>query len=266
MVLGIILIVLSVVLMLVGLNYQMNKIRVLRAFKQGNVIVFGAKGKGKDLFFQKVIEWKKRKPYFSNIFYGYKYTNISMKELDLNNDYHNLINEGVNIIEKDYRFEKRDIYFSDVGVYLPSQYDSYLHKTYKSFPIAYALSRHLWNNNIHCNTQNLERCWKALREQADSFIWCRRTYKLPFILIVSYVQYEKYQSALQRLLPMKKSHSGSDKNLYNQYNAANGKINKGFIILRKNKIKYDTRAFHKIFFDNAPYQIKQETQHGESIV
>lgn len=37
-------------------------------------------------------------------------------------------------------------------------------------PIFYALSRHLYNNNIHVNVQNLGRLWLKLREQADSFI------------------------------------------------------------------------------------------------
>lgn len=261
----IIFLILSVVFGIMAINYQLNKITLLKAFKKGNTIVFGAKGKGKDLFTQKIIMWRKKKEYFSNISYGYKYNPISLKELDVKNTYHNLINEKIEITEKNYKFESSDIYISDAGNYLPSQYDASLHKTYPSFPIFYSLSRQLYNNNVHCNTQNLGRVWKALREQADAYIWCRGTIKLPFFLVVRFVYYDKYQSAENRLLPMKKSIGAKDKNLYNQWKATNGVIKKGYVIVRKKSIKYNTREFHKIFFGDIPYK-EPKNQHGETKV
>ena len=88
---------------------------------------------------------------------------------------------------------------------LPSQYDTKLYKSYPSFPIFYALSRHLYNSNIHCNTQNLSRVWKALREQADFYIKCIEV-KKPFILglfgflRIDFICYDKYESANNSLL------------------------------------------------------------------
>ena len=230
-------------------KYQSNKKELLKRFKGGNVLVFGAKGKGKDLLFQKVIQWKKKEKYYANMPYGYNYEKITLKELDIGNTYHNFISENINKIDKIKEMENSDVYISDVGVYLPSQYDSVLHKTYPSFPIYYALSRQLYANNIHANSQNLERAWKALREQADTFVWCRETIKLPFILITRVIVYDKYQSANARLLPMKRKLMNKEHNaLYEQYKATNGLIKPMYVINFKRAIKYDTRYFAKLVF------------------
>lgn len=223
---------------------------IKRSFSQGNVITFGSRGTGKDVIMQLAINLRK-KEYYSNVNYGGKYNYGSAKMLDLSpNDYTRLINDDVVVLDKtNYPFEHKDFYFSDAGIIFPSQYDTLLHKQYKTFPVAYALSRHLWENNIHCNTQALDRVWKALREQADTYIRCTKTIKLPFILIVKFTTYDKYTSAQQCLNPMPKHLFGKyDKRTYEQYVATNGNIENHFIIVRKRKIKYDTRAYHKIIF------------------
>lgn len=218
------------------------------AFDRCNVIVYGKKGTGKDLLFQKVINLRK-KEYYSNISYGGNYHNIKMADLELkNNTYDNFIKGTINICQKPL-FEGKDIYFSDIGTIAPSQCDSSLHKTYPSFPITYALSRHLYANNIHCNCQNLERVWKALREQADFYIKCRRKLSIgPFI--VSFITlYDKYESAKNNILPMKVRFSNENsKALSDQFNATYGLIRNRFFIQLKKKIYYDTRAYHKIVF------------------
>lgn len=219
---------------------------ILKNFKTCNVIVYGKKGTGKDLVFQKVINKRKDK-YYSNISYGGKYKHVSLKDVAIpKNTYINFINDKV---EKCDRFftEKKDIYISDIGIFLPSQMDSTLHKTFPSMPIFYALSRHLYNNNIHCNVQNIERGWKALREQADFFINTRYTIKLPFFLITKVVTYEKYQSAIQYLQPLNSRILNKySKAKVDEYNAINGNIKIGYIIQRKSKLKYNTRAFEKV--------------------
>ena len=44
-----------------------SKCLIMNAFKKGNVIVFGAKGKGKDLIFQYVISERNKERYFSKL-------------------------------------------------------------------------------------------------------------------------------------------------------------------------------------------------------
>lgn len=229
-------------------RYICSKNWLINKFKKGNVIVFGNKGKGKDLVFQKVIKWRQKEKYFSNLNYGFKFNPISLKELDMKNDYNNFINEKL-IFEEKKQFEGSDIYISDCGIYLPSQHDTLLHKTYKGLPIMYALSRQLYNNNIHTNVQNLEREWKALREIGDTYIWAYKTIKIFGFLITKIYVYERYQTAVNRTLPLKISIFDKDNNLQRkQFYATNGEIESMYIINRIKTNKYDTRAFHQKVF------------------
>ena len=150
------------ILVIICLKSFLFRLNLTKHFAKNNVIVFGAKGCGKDLLFQKMIKVRKQE-YYSNISYGYKYNSFEMKDLLLgDNTFDNFIQGNVNKCnEEDYPFENKDIYISEGGILLPSTYDTKLWKVYPSFPISYALSRHLWNNNIHYNSQNLERAWKA---------------------------------------------------------------------------------------------------------
>lgn len=243
--------ILIVVLVIIVINlilYWLACERLKKRFDKGNVIVFGNKGKGKDLVFQWIINQRK-KPYFSNIDYGGDYTSIKLSEIDVGNNFNNFINEDINKIEKREDMEGKDIYISDCGVYLPSQFDTTLHKTYKGLPIYYALSRHLYSNNIHTNVQNLEREWKALRELGDTFIWCKNTINIFGILITEIYIYEKYETALNRTLPLEVNFLDADENLQKkQFDATNGNIEKMYLFNPIPSLKYDTRAFSKKVF------------------
>ena len=243
-------ILIFIVALIIGIKMNKHKKLVMNAFDDGNVIVFGKKGKGKDLLFQYVINHRKKEEYFSNINYGHNYKPITIKDLELNNTYEDFIADDIKIVDKIDDRENKDIYISDAGIYLPSQYDSKLHKLYPSLSIYYALSRHLYNSNIHCNTQALDRLFKSLREQADSFIKCINCVKIFGLFIVSFTYYDKYSSALADLRPMKKGLFGSKemKARIEQYNATNGEIINGVVCLTKKNIHYNTRAFHEKLF------------------
>lgn len=229
--------------------YIKNKINInnmLWHFKNGNVIVSGKKGRGKDLLFQYVI-YKRKDFYYSNINYGGSRKIISLSDVSCApNTYDTFIKNTV--VKTPHKFkEGKDIYISDGGSFLPSQMDSVLHKAYPSMPLYYALSRHLYNSNVHVNTQNLERVWKALREQADFYPVCKRVYKwFPGFLIIKVISYDKYDSALKGLLPLNKRMNKDSKNQFDLYLAQNGDIRKFYVFVSKRKIKYNTRAFEKV--------------------
>ena len=244
------LIALAIFMIVVLYKHFTTKSRIKKAFVDGSVMVSGRKRFGKDILFQTMINSRKE-PYFSNISYGGEYTHIDMNELLLgDNTYNNFINGNVKQIEKYEKLEGHDVYISDAGIYLPSQADSLLHKLYPSLPITYAVSGHIYNNGIHCNTQRLDRVWKALREQADYFVLMRkRCLRLPFFFVLFTTEYTKYDSALQELSPMKSTlfnkYSKAEKELYK---AKHGFIKDGLIIVSKRSLHYDTRAFHKVIY------------------
>lgn len=250
----IILILIIVFLVLPFIVSLINKVFLCNVFRKNNVIVFGKKGTGKDLLFQYIINSRKEKC-FSNISFGKNCNDISLNDLELpHNNYDNFIAGQVYKEIKKEDFEGKDFYFSDIGIMLPSQYDTKLYKSYPSFAIVYALSRHLYNSNIHCNSQSLSRVWKALREQADSYIKCIGVQK-PFLLgafgflKINYIYYDKYESAEKSLLPLKLGFMNKYLNAQaKQYYATNGEIKKSYVLINKKSIKYDTRAFHSVVF------------------
>ena len=246
----IIIIIACVILLIVVLAWvignAMTNSNTLWNFKHCNVLVAGKKGSGKDMLFQWVIN-KRKDYYYSNISYGGYKKIIKLKEVSCSpNDYNTIINDKIE--KQPHRFkEGKDIYISDIGIYLPSYMDSKLYKEFPSMPVLYALSRHLYDSNIHCNTQNIERGWKALREQADFYIIVKRTYKIGHLFITKYYSYDKYDSARQCLTPMKsRIFNKFSKAEYDKYIAENGEIRKGYIFQWKKNLKYDTRAMEKI--------------------
>ena len=143
------------------IRYKRYKKAIITNMAVRSTIVFGAKGSGKDLFFQWLINVCKR-PYLSNQNYGGKKKIISIGDLSVSpNTYEDFINNKVIVRDKIRGFENKNVYLTDVGVFLPSQYDYLIHKKFPSLSIFYALSRHLYNMAIHCNTQNLERVFKG---------------------------------------------------------------------------------------------------------
>lgn len=246
----IVFIVIGLALLIFLVFYINNKRKVnamLYEFKHCNVIVAGKKGRGKDLLFQYVIKKRKKEDYYSNIDYGYKRNKVQLKDMKIgDNTYEDFIQNK--IVKAPHKFkEKTDFYISDGGIYLPSYMDSKLYREFAGLPIFYALSRHLYNSNVHVNVQNFGRLWKALREQADYYVYVKKTMHLPFILITSVYTYDKYQSAEQNLKPLKSrlmnkfSHAEKDK-----YDAQNGEISHFFIWQFTKSIHYDTRAFERI--------------------
>lgn len=237
-----------VLLLVLFFTNKVSTDNILYHFKHGNVIVCGHKGKGKDLLFQWVIN-KRHDYYYSNISYGKKhgFKKISLSEVSCEpNTYNELINNKV--VKTKHKFkEGKDIYISDGGNFLPSQMDSMLHKKYPSMPLYYSLSRHLYNSNVHINAQSIERLWKIVREQADFFVVCKRTYKLPFFLVIKCITYDKYESCRSGLLPLKKRHfNKQSKNQYDLWVSQNGDVRKAYVFVRRSSIKYDTRAFEKV--------------------
>lgn len=244
----VLIIVIPIIIALVFLigNAMVNS-NTLWHFKHCNVLVAGKKGSGKDMLFQWVIN-KRHERYYANISYGGHCKKIKLKEVSCApNDYDHIVNDN---IEKQPHFfrEKCDIYISDIGVYLPSYMDSKLYAKFPSMPIYYALSRHLANNNVHCNTQNIERGWKALREQADFYVQVKRTFKIfGFLFITKYFTYDNYESARQNLKPINtRLLNKYSKANVDEYRALHGDIKRGFLIQFKSMLKYDTRAMEKI--------------------
>lgn len=225
---------------------------VVRNFKRCNVVVDGKKGKGKDLLFQYVIN-KRRKCYYSNIDYGGSCEHIEVKDISVSpNTYQNFIVGKVEQVPRR-MVEKKDIYISDGGIYLPSYMDSLLYKQFPSFPIYYALSRHLADHNIHVNVQNVGRLWKALREQADFFVHVKENIKLPFFILVKCYTYDNVQSAIECVAPVKSRWFNKfSKAEVDIYNANKGEIKGGWLIIPKWTIKYNTRALEPILYGEQP--------------
>ena len=249
MVLKIILILLCLAVVAIVWRLEKNARFIADRFKAGNVIVFGAKGKGKDLVFQKVIA-KRKEAYFSNMDYGYNHNYIKLSDLELgSNTYENFINDNVQRVEKKEDLERADIYISDAGIYLPAQYHYLLDKKYKSLPIFYALSRHLYNNNVHVNTQALNRVWDKLREQADSYFKALKTVKVFGLLFTKVRYYETYQVANENRAPMRRRFLNKySKALSDEYEAYNGLVFDMWIVQRVSKVFYDSRYFHRVVF------------------
>jgi len=223
-----------------------------REFTRCNVIVAGKKGSGKDLLFQAMINARK-KPYYANISYGGKYRHVGLREISLSpNTPQDFIKDNITMIERCFT-EDTDIYISDGGIYLPSYLDSVLYKQFPSLPIFYPLSRHISHSNIHVNVQNFGRVWKALREQADAFVYVKKTLSLPGFLLIRATWYDKYESAEARLEPVRNrifnKYSKAETDIYK---ASNGDIRQGWFIMRKASVKYDTRAFEKVLYGDQP--------------
>jgi len=248
MIINIIIGIIILFLLFLILKSYLNMAYIIKVFKRNNVIVFGKKGTGKDMLFQAVIN-KRKQIHYSNILYTKSKTLLlKISEITLfPNSYENLINDNVEKVEPNLE-EKYDIYLSDGGTYLPSQYDYMLHKKYTSLPLFYALQRHLYNSNFHVNVQSLSRLWKPLRELADGYFKMQSTIFIGPFYFMSLIFYDRYESAEQTLLPMPdKLLNPVNNGLSAQYKATNGIIKPMFLLGLKSKIFYDTRHFKKVF-------------------
>lgn len=258
------LIVGAIFLLILYISHRIFISDLLREFDRSNTITFGKIGRGKGLTTQFVINHRK-KPYYGNISYSKvgdkKLIALlpTLKEVSTDdNDYKKIV-EG-HITKTPHKFvESSDIFIDDIGIYLPSYMDSLLYKYYPSMPILYAMSRQLYDMHIHCNTQSLERGWKALREQADFYIKACSTIKLfGFIFITKIITYDNYESAKKGVLPIKarllNKYSKAEVDIYR---AEHGEIKQGHIIQFKKSLHYDTRAFEKILLEGDRLEYKK---------
>jgi hypothetical protein len=220
---------------------------VLRCFNDGNVIVTGLRGRGKDVLFSLVTNSSKCK-FISNIDYtgDNRYLPFKLEDISVGgNTFNNFIQDKV--VPYNYPYaDGIDYYISDAGIYFPSQEFSQLNKFYPSVPVFQALSRHLGDCNFHCNVQNLNRLWDKIREQADTYLLCSKC-KVRFkrFVFMTVYYYDRYQSCVDRVKPMKKRWGRLGKIEYDKFVGQYGQIRRlkiwGYL-----RHDYDSRRFKTI--------------------
>lgn len=174
--------------------------KIVRMFERGSVCVFGVRGAGKDLLMSNVIA-RRALPYVSNVPYGGEQFPLDFDLIDCGrNTYTDFLAGEVNAYDFPYP-DGTDIYLSDAGVYLPSQYCGEINKRYPYIATFQALSRHLGQSNFHFNAQSLNRVYDKVREQSEQYIlcnWCR----VIFGFVIQRVTiYDKYDSAVAKVKP-----------------------------------------------------------------
>ena len=226
--------------------------KIIRMFENGNVCITGLRGTGKDLLMSNVVV-RRKDPYVSNIDYGGFFAPLDFDKISLGeNTYQEFISGNVFHYEFPYA-RGSDIYISDVGVYLPSQYCNELNRDYKYLPAYMALSRQVSHNNFHINVQNLNRAWDKIREQSDIYILCRKCFYFKGFVLQFITIYDKYQSAVDRQKPLRLPmplFSNKETRMLRriqlaQYEAAHGTIDNR-ILLYRNRSSYNTRQFNEI--------------------
>lgn len=241
-----------------------------RNYAHQNIIIFGGRGKGKGLLFQKAINLETQ--VLSNIDYGKDCTVVSPSvyfESIKPNTFKQMIEGKHTQVKLNPNWEKVPYYLDDTAVYFPNTEDSYLKQTYKSMNLFIVIQRHLYNSYTVINTQSLERVYKNLRElQTDGYIKALGTYgkqehyiwnRLPILrhfMAVKYRYYENYDSAVNGLLPFEKLglinrtseplYTTTASALKEQYEGQNGVIRDGIAWLGKKNINYNTRYFKQL--------------------
>lgn len=228
-------------------------------FNSGNVCVTGLRGRGKDMMLAN-IACRNNHSYISNVDYtgDNRYIPLNLTALNCGqNNYRNFISGEIKPYDYPYA-DNTDIYISDVGVYFPSQYCNELNRDYKEFPVFMALSRQLGDNNVHINVQNLNRAWDKIREQSDTYIYCRWC-KVFFgkIVIQRITIYDKYETCLARMetprvrVPLFNRQARMQARIYlDQFRNTHGSIKTRWLFYT-NKSNYDTRIFKKMLKGDA---------------
>lgn len=222
----------------------------LRKVKDDSLIVFGKKGKGKTLLFSEMARMDKKRGYLSTTDFKHdKQTIITYNDINLEpNTWENVLNGVYYPVEKQ-PWEGKPVYLDDAGVFIPNFADPMLKKKYTSLPIAFAVWRHLYNAPIHINSQDVERAWKMVREQAGAFIQCRGCIRLGPFAFIRCTYYDHIESAKQCLLPMQNSlFNKYNKAELNLYNAQHGTIKDFLIFAPTWRNRYDSRYFNNKFF------------------
>lgn len=225
-----------------------------KLFEKHNMCVVGEKGSGKDLVFGNVIASRKL-PYVANMSYGYEWNELKLSDIMCSdNTYKELLDKHVYKYVCPYP-DKTDVYFSDIGVHLPSQYNNELDKKYQGISMYSALCRQLGDNRFHCNSQALGRIWLKLREQATRFILCRWTLYIKGlnICITKYTLYDKDSSCEARVSPCRVRVP-----LFNREAKINAQIYRDdffnkhglvedYLVIYHNKSKHNSRYFKELF-------------------
>ena len=248
----IILLVLLLILIITIIVLFIRRRQLLQLFNNGNVIVTGLRGCGKDMLFsfvvnQRVKGKRNKQQYISNIDYtgGKGYISYSPRYFQLGgNKFENFV-AGKFISYKYPLPDNIDYFLSDGGVYFPAQYFATLDKLYSSAPLMFALSRHLGDCNIHVNVQNLNRLWDKIREQSDTYILCRSCRVIGRFAIQKITVYDNYDSAVSRRRPFVRSlFPGREMRMrMAEYRAQYGLIQDMTIVHRIPKQHYNDRIF-----------------------
>lgn len=235
--------------------------QILKMFNDGNVCVLGERGTGKDMLFANVIA-RRNLDYIGNCRYDkkvgipLKYYELDFDKIDCGgNTYNDFIKGSIKPYVYPYPLGV-DVYITDVGVYLPSQYCGELNKHYSQIPTFMALSRHLGECNVHINVQNLNRAWDKLREQSRRYITCLKCNVIPIFnkqLIIQRVRvYERADSCINNVPTLKLPLFvilGKDRmlaRLYKlNYRVQHGEIKERTLIYF-NQSSYDTHVFRQM--------------------
>lgn len=270
---GIVIAIIAVIIGVRELFNIANKAKIVRYFKETSVLVGGARGRGKDMLFNFVIE-KRKRSYISNVQYagaseaenGTEVKPKDQKWIDFEPIYQWSMGGNTNrdFIEgklKQYKYpyqDRIDYYISDIGVYFPSQEFAYLNTRYKGAVAFQALARHLGDCNIHGNTQAFNRPWDKIREQFETFILMDRTRVLfgKFVKQRMYI-YDRLESAEAKIKPMKHGIGRTARIEREKFRAQYGSIEKVTIrYILKNK--YDSRRFKKMLEEAEPNEKEME--------
>ena len=223
---------------------------LLRKYKSDSLIVFGKKGHGKSLLFSAMSRMDRKAGYLTNVPFNHS------GEVVINpsavsvapNTWDDVLNGRIKRIPAQ-PFEGKPVYLDDAGVYLPNFADNTLKKNYPSMPIAFAVWRHLYDAPIYINSQDVSRAWKIIREQADGFIKARRFFRLGPVGIIRCTYFDRMQSAVDDVAPIKKAilnkFSASE---VNTYKALHGTVKDFSVVVWLPHHRYDSRYFRKLFF------------------
>lgn len=243
----------------------------LKKHGQSNIIVFGGKGSGKSLLFQKLIIMESNRP-LSNIDFGYNdiVNPHTYFQSIAPNDSKKMITNKLVIVNKNPLWEKRNYYFDDTNMFASNTEDAFLKQYFTSMNLFILGQRHFYDSCTILNAQSLDRIYKNLRElQLDGYISVqyqigfnsRLISSLPIFkkyVFINYIYYKNYETARMGKLPYKEvafldkmmsaAHVGSGRALEKIYNAENGKIYRSTVVLKKKSLKYDTRVYHQWLF------------------
>lgn len=215
--------------------------------------VFGPKGSGKSLIFSKMTTYYKTGYLSTNEFFHKGEILIDVKDINVDpNTSLKTLNGQFEHVKGGWHeeWEGSPVFLDDCGIYLPNYMDSTLKKVYPSLPLAYALWRHCYNAPIHINSQDPQRVWKPLREQQEMWILAQGVRKVGPFLFVHGTIYDREESALKRLSPMRSY-------LFNKFNSAemnefaatNGYIKNFTVCCLTFNHRYDSRYFLSRLYD-----------------